>query len=74
VVAADGKKLRRSQDGSHERDGIWMVSAWASENRMVLGQRKVDDNKLNGFTYRTCWLENLLVATSNQVEYYHQIR
>lgn len=43
VVAADGKKLRRSQDGTHERDGIWMVSAWASENRMVLGQRKVDD-------------------------------
>lgn len=43
VVAADGKKLRRSQDGAHERDGIWMVSAWASENRMVLGQRKVDD-------------------------------
>lgn len=43
VVALDGKKLRRSQDGRHERDGIWMVSAWASENRMVLGQRKVDD-------------------------------
>ena len=43
VVAVDGKKLRRSQDGIHERDGIWMVSAWASENRMVLGQRKVDD-------------------------------
>jgi predicted transposase YbfD/YdcC len=43
VVALDGKKLRRSQDGTHQRDGIWMVSAWASENRMVLGQRKVDD-------------------------------
>src|SRR5688572_12855316 len=43
VVALDGKKLRRSQDGNHERDGIWMVSAWASENRIVLGQRKVDD-------------------------------
>ena len=43
VVALDGKKLRRSQDTSHERDGIWMVSAWMSDNRMVLGQRKVDD-------------------------------
>lgn len=43
VVAADGKKLRRSQDSVHGRDGIWMVSAWASENRMVLGQGKVDD-------------------------------
>jgi predicted transposase YbfD/YdcC len=43
VVAVDGKKLRRSHDRQHERDGIWMVSAWASENRMVLGQTKVDD-------------------------------
>lgn len=31
-------------------------------------------HKLNGFTYRPCWLENLLVASSCQVEYYHQIR
>jgi predicted transposase YbfD/YdcC len=43
VVAMDGKKLRRSGDCRHARDGIWMVSAWASENRMVLGQRKVDE-------------------------------
>ena len=42
VVAVDGKKLRRSHDQSHERDGIWMVSAWASDNRMVLGQTQVD--------------------------------
>jgi hypothetical protein len=31
-------------------------------------------HKLNGMCYRTCWLENLLVASSGQVEYYHQIR
>lgn len=43
VVAIDGKKLRRSGDSRHARDGIWMVSAWASENRMVLGQTKVDE-------------------------------
>ena len=43
VVAIDGKKLRRSGDRHHGRDGIWMVSAWASKNRMVLGQTKVDD-------------------------------
>jgi len=42
VVSVDGKKLRRSQDGCHEREGIWMVSAWMETNRMVLGQRKVD--------------------------------
>jgi hypothetical protein len=31
-------------------------------------------HKLNGFVYRSCWLENLLVATSAQVEYHHQFR
>lgn len=41
IVAMDGKKLRGSGDSRHARDGIWMVSAWASENRMVLGQTKV---------------------------------
>lgn len=49
VVAIDGKKLRRSHDRQHHRDGIWMVSAWASENQMVLGQVKVD-NKSNEIT------------------------
>jgi predicted transposase YbfD/YdcC len=43
VIALDGKKLRRSQERRKGRDGVWMVSAWASENRLVLGQRKVDD-------------------------------
>jgi hypothetical protein len=31
-------------------------------------------HKLNGICYRDCWLENLLVASSAQVEYHHQIR
>jgi predicted transposase YbfD/YdcC len=43
LVAMDGKKLRRSQDRAHERDGIWMVSAWVSDNRLVLGQRQVEE-------------------------------
>src|SRR5512134_1772869 len=42
LVALDGKKLRRSQDRRHEREGIWMVSAWVSDNRLVLGQRQVE--------------------------------
>lgn len=42
LVAMDGKKLRRSQDRKHGRDGIWMVSAWVSDHRMVLGQRQVE--------------------------------
>ena len=43
IVALDGKKLRRSHDRTLGKEAIYMVSAWASENRLVLGQRKVDD-------------------------------
>jgi predicted transposase YbfD/YdcC len=43
VVAIDGKCLRGSKDATYERDGMYMVSAWASANRMVLGQTKVAD-------------------------------
>jgi predicted transposase YbfD/YdcC len=43
VVALDGKTLRRSHDGAHDKAAIHMVSAWATENALVLGQLKVDD-------------------------------
>ena len=42
VVAIDGKCLRRSHDKRLGKEAIHMVSAWACENHMVLGQRKVD--------------------------------
>jgi predicted transposase YbfD/YdcC len=43
VVAIDGKTARRSHDQTIGKDAIHLVSAWASENGIVLGQRKVDD-------------------------------
>ena len=43
VVGIDGKTLRHSYDKSAGIAAIHMVSAWASANRLVLGQRKVDD-------------------------------
>jgi len=43
VVTIDGKTLRRSFDRSSAKRAIHMVSAWATENGVVLGQRKVDD-------------------------------
>lgn len=43
VIAIDGKTARRSHDKSISKDAIHMVSAWASTNGIVLGQRKVDD-------------------------------
>ena len=42
VVALDGKTLRRSHDSTLGKAAIHMVSAWASGNRLVLGQLKVD--------------------------------
>lgn len=43
VVPIDGKKVRRSHDRTNDQQAIWMVSAWAAENKLVLGQVKVDD-------------------------------
>lgn len=43
VVALDGKNLRRSHDRALNKTAIWMVSAWAADNRVVLGQVKVDE-------------------------------
>lgn len=43
VVALDGKQLRRSFDTQAGKAAIVMVSAWASSNRLVLGQRQVDE-------------------------------
>ena len=42
VVAIDGKALRRSFAKGTGKRAIHMVSAWASENGVALGQRKVD--------------------------------
>jgi predicted transposase YbfD/YdcC len=43
IVAIDGKTLRRSCDQAASKGAIHMVSAWANANRLVLGQRKVED-------------------------------
>ncbi len=48
VVAMDGKTLRRSHDRAAGRAAIQMVSAWATANRLILGQTKVaeDSNEI----------------------------
>ena len=43
VVAIDGKTIRRSFDHKREQSPLHVVSAWASEQGLVLGQRSVDD-------------------------------
>ena len=43
IIAIDGKTLRRSHDRSKGKEPMHMVSAWARENGLVLGQLKTDD-------------------------------
>lgn len=61
VVAVDGKTLRRSHDRRLGQNAIHMISAWASANRLVLGQRKVDE-KSNEITAIPALLQVLEVA------------
>lgn len=49
VIAIDGKKNRRTHDKKLGKKAIHMVSAWASQNELVLGQVKVN-NKSNEIT------------------------
>jgi predicted transposase YbfD/YdcC len=42
VVAIDGKVLRRSHDRGAGRAALDLVSAWAEERRLVLGQQAVE--------------------------------
>src|SRR5438093_6547798 len=43
IVSLDGKTLRHSFDQATATAAIHMVSAWASANRLVLGQLKVEE-------------------------------
>lgn len=43
TVAIDGKTLRGSHDRTNGKSSVHMISAWASEIRLVLGQLKTHD-------------------------------
>ena len=57
VIAIDGKCSRRSYDG--EGNMLHMVSAFATEARIVLGQEKVADksNEITAIPKLLCWLD-----------------
>jgi predicted transposase YbfD/YdcC len=61
VIAIDGKVLRRSHDKGIGKSAIDMVSAWATANRLVLGQVKVNE-KSNEITAIPQLLEALEVC------------
>jgi predicted transposase YbfD/YdcC len=43
LIAIDGKRVRGSYDRFDNKSAIHMVSAWSSQNEMVLAQVKVDE-------------------------------
>ena len=72
VIAVDGKTLRRSFDTPSGKAAIHMISAGACDQKLILGQRKVDD-KSNEITAipellariagPNCWPELLALLT-----------
>lgn len=58
VIPIDGKQLNGSYDRSLEQSALHVVSAWASQHRLFLGQVKVDD-KSNEITAIPALLELL---------------
>jgi predicted transposase YbfD/YdcC len=63
VVAIDGKTLRRSFDHGREQAPLHLVSAWACEQGLVLGQRCVD-GKSNEITAIPVLLDQLALENS----------
>ncbi len=58
VIAIDGKTLKQSYDRNDKLKALHLVSAWASEHRLVLAQVKVDQ-KSNEITAIPALLELL---------------
>lgn len=58
VVPIDGKSVKGSYDLREKQSALHLVSAWASEHRLMLGQVKVD-NKSNEITAIPALLELL---------------
>ncbi|MCC5631563.1 ISAs1 family transposase [Nostoc sphaeroides CHAB 2801] len=61
VIPIDGKTLRGSYDREKKKSALHLVSAWATEHRLVLGQVKVTD-KSNEITAIPALLELLDLA------------
>lgn len=53
IVAIDGKTLRRSHDRSAGVKSTHMVSAWSSENGVVLAQVK---SPMKSPLFQNCWI------------------
>jgi predicted transposase YbfD/YdcC len=61
IVAIDGKTSRRTHDRSRDRSPLHLVSAWASSQRLVLGQQACEA-KSNEITAIPLLLERLALT------------
>ena len=61
IIAIDGKTSRRTHDRSKDRGPLHMVSAWASSQRLVLGQQACEA-KSNEITAIPLLLERLALT------------
>lgn len=81
VIPIDGKTVKGSYDRNGEQSALHLVSAWASENRLFLGQVKVE-SKSNEITAIPALLELLDIsgciitidAIGTQTEIAHRIQ
>jgi len=81
VIPIDGKTVKGSYDRNGQQSALHLVSAWASENRLFLGQVKVED-KSNEITAIPALLELLDIsgciitidAMGTQTEIAHRIQ
>ena len=81
VIPIDGKMVRGSYDRNDSQSALHLVSAWASEHRLFLGQVKVED-KSNEITAIPTLLELLDIsgciitidAMGTQTDIAHQIQ
>ena len=58
IIPIDGKEMRGSYDRNYQQGALRIVSAWATENRLMLGQVKVNE-KSNEITAIPLLLESL---------------
>ena len=63
IIPIDGKTIRGSYDRNQSKSALHVISAWSSEQRLVLGQLKVED-KSNEITAIPALLELLEITGS----------
>jgi hypothetical protein len=66
VIPIDGKTLKGSYDRNGEQCSLHLVSAWACEHRLFLGQIKVDDQS-NEITAIPALLELLDISGRSRI-------